>query len=66
MVLYLSYHASNLLFVQFCAIEYIGTRYLNASTLTLRPKVMAMEVVILSSELTILDLFVTELFLHFA
>ena len=43
-IVYLSYRVSNVLFVQFCAIGYIGTRCLYASTWTLRVKVMAVRV----------------------
>ena len=53
-VLCLSYRVSNVIFVLFCSIEYIGTRQLNSCTWTLKLTVMAVrllavEVVILSS-----------------
>ena len=37
-VLYVSYHNSDILFVQFCTANSIGIRYLNASTWVLRLK----------------------------
>ena len=67
-VLCLSFRVSNVTFVQFCSIEYIGTKQLNSSTWTLKLTVMAVrllavEVVILSSHyLSLLKLIVPLLF----
>ena len=68
MVLYFSYLALTFFLYSFAlAVGHIGTRYLNVPIWTLRLKVMTVRVlavVTLSSELTILDLFVSEMLLH--
>ena len=64
-VLYHSYRVSNVLFVQFSAIAYIGTRNLRTMRLkVMAVRVLAVEVAMLSSELTILGLLSLNFSLH--